>query len=123
MSSDVRTLTMGMEYVAFRSDPANDDTTDAQWCVLRGYVLQDLYSWKSKASWAKLVLDKRREKYSEQMSEVDRALIEKAKGGDTKAAALLYARFEGWTPRTMETEAKKGGGKAKTLAELIEEGA
>jgi len=40
-------------------------------------------------------LDRRRQRYKPQLSEVDRKMLAKAKLGDTTAAKLIYERFEG----------------------------
>ncbi len=44
-------------------------------------------------------LEIRRKKYSSHISEVDLALLKKAKKGDAKAAKLVYQRFEGWSEK------------------------
>lgn len=109
-------------YVTFRADPVNDEITDGQWCAQRGWAIQDLAKWKKlNPDVAQQILDRRRTRYAEHMSAVDKALFEKAKSGDTKAAALLYARFENWTPKAAD-EAVKRNPKNKTFAELIAEG-
>ena len=42
------------------------------------------------------ILALRRAKYVHELEECDKALLEKAKGGDVKAIELCYQRFEGW---------------------------
>jgi hypothetical protein len=109
-------------YLDFRSNPSNDETTDGMWCGQNQFSILELADWKSKEpKWAQHVLEQRRTRYAEQLSAVDAALIEKAKGGDTKAAELLYRRFENWTPKAAD-EALKRNPTQKTFAELIEEG-
>jgi hypothetical protein len=36
------------------------------------------------------------------MSKIDAALFRAAESGDTKAADLLYRRFDGWNPKIVE---------------------
>jgi hypothetical protein len=110
------------EYVRFRSDPRNDELTDGMWAARNGVQLllegDRLYAKEVQER----VLDGRRKRYAKELAEVDAAIIKKAKTGDSKAAALLYARFEGWTPRTAERERPST---AQSFAELLaeEEGA
>ena len=47
----------------------------------------------------KEALEIRRKKYSSHISEVDRALLTRAKKGDARAAKLVYQRFEGWSEK------------------------
>ena len=95
------------------------------WCGTNNIRPEELAQLKAaNPDWAQVVLDHRRKQYAEQLAAVDTALLEKAKAGYTKAAALLYARFENWTPRTVEAENKRTGGKTKSFADLVaEEGA
>jgi len=36
------------------------------------------------------------------MAKIDHALFRAAEAGDTKAADLLYRRFDGWNPKIVE---------------------
>jgi hypothetical protein len=83
--------------------------------------IEALKEWKNNnpSALAEL-LEKRRARYTEHLSAVDQALIEKAKEGDTRAAELLYRRFENWTPKQAEAELKRNPTN-KTFAELIAE--
>lgn len=109
------------EFIRFRQNPANDDTTDGMWCGSRGLSMADLLRFKAEyPDWAQEVLDFRRKQYAEQLKDVDAALIEKAKSGNTAAAELLYRRFENWTPKQAE-DAMKRNPTNKTFAELIAE--
>ena len=90
-------------YVLFRSNPDNDRVPDTHFCTEHGISVSTLSREKKKhPKWAKQALDARRETYAEQMTGVDKALFEAAKDGDTKAADLLYRRFDGWNPRIVE---------------------
>lgn len=110
-----------IKYIAFRADPANDTMTDGMWCGQNGVNIEALKAWKNaNPSVMAALLEKRRSRYTEHLSEVDQALIEKAKEGDTRAAELLYRRFENWTPKQAEAELKRNPTN-KTFAELIAE--
>lgn len=114
-------MTDHIGYLAFRSDPSSDELTDAQWCAQRRIPTSTLIEWKARfPQWAQEALDLRRKRYAEQLSAVDAALLTKAKGGDTRAAELLYRRFENWTPKQAD-EALKRNPTNKTMAELIAE--
>ena len=116
-------VTLEEVYLKFRKDPVHDDTTDGMWCAQTGIPIDMLTKWKhNNPHWAQEVLNHRRQFYAEHLKEVDAALLEKAKGGDTKAAELLYRRFENWTPKAAD-EALKRNPTNKTFAELIAEGA
>jgi hypothetical protein len=115
-------VALGASYCSFRMSLEHDATTDGQWCGQRGIDIQRLNAWKrAHPDTMKKLLEWRRERYAQHLSEVDQALIDKAKGGDTRAAELLYRRFEGWTPKAAE-EALKKRPDQKTFAELVNEG-
>jgi hypothetical protein len=107
-------------YLEFRSDPSNDQTTDGMWAGQNNLRIEDLKKWKSEHPTELFtVLTKRRSRYAEKLIEVDQALFEKAKGGDARSVELLWSRFEGWSPKIEENNAKQGLGKTKTLADLM----
>jgi hypothetical protein len=90
-------------YILYRTDPDNDNKEDSFFVAAFGFSLQELrLAKKQHPEWAKQVLELRRERYSEQLGDVDKALFQAAKCGDTKAADLLYRRFDGWNPRVVE---------------------
>jgi hypothetical protein len=107
-------------YVAFRGDPSNDETTDGQFVAQIGLSPAAVDVLRASSETADRVLIERRKRMAKHLQEVDDGLLKKAKAGDTRAASLVYARFEGWTPKVEETNAKTAGG-AKTLADLIAE--
>jgi hypothetical protein len=107
-------------YIAFRSNPANDHITDGMWCSQNFVPVEELRTIKASPDVAVEVLEKRRTLYAGELAEIDRALIERAKSGDYKAAELIYRRFENWTPKQAEAELKKSPGQ-KTFADLIAE--
>lgn len=109
-------------YVLFRSDPSNDHVTDGMWCGTNNILPSLLKTWKLENPKKMIsILEKRRASYADELIKVDQALFEKAKEGDSKAIALAWARFEGWSPKIEEQENKATGGKARTLADLIQE--
>ena len=110
------------DYIAFRSNPSNDTTTDGMWCGAHDKDIAALRKWKADNPQVMFtILAKRRSAYAEQLIEVDQALFLKAKAGDPRSIELLWSRFENWTPKIEETNAKQGQGKNKTLADLMEE--
>jgi len=110
------------DYINFRSNPANDHTTDAMWCGQRNLPPSSLQQWKmAHPDMMERILQYRRSRYADELIKIDAALLSKAKAGDAAAAKLCWARFEDWSPSVMEERSKKGDGRAKTLAELISE--
>lgn len=90
-------------YVQYRTNPDNDDKSDSYFCSAYGYSLDELRrTIASDKSLRKSILSARRDMYAEHMAEVDAALFKAAKRGDTKAADLLYRRFDGWNPKIVE---------------------
>ena len=90
-------------YILYRTNPDNDEKADSFFVSSFGFSLKDLRKAKrERPNWAKDVLEKRREKYAEHIVGVDKALFKAAKMGDTKAADLLYRRFDGWNPKIVE---------------------
>lgn len=90
-------------YILYRIDPDNDSKEDSFFVSAFGFSLQELRAAKkTHPQWAKEVLELRRERYAEQLGDVDKALFQAARCGDTKAADLLYRRFDNWNPRVVE---------------------
>ena len=91
------------KYIAFKANPENDKSSDTLFCSVSGVSFDELKTEKKKyKTWAKSALNLRRDHYAEKMVEIDRALFIAAKNGDTKAADLLYRRFDGWNPKIVE---------------------
>lgn len=87
-------------YIYFKANPENDSKKDTLFCQEHSIVYKDLQGIKkANPDWRKNALDLRRETYAEKMTDVDEALFAAAIGGDTKAADLLYRRFDGWDPK------------------------
>ena len=92
-------------YIRFRSNPDNDDKADTFFCTAVGTTLQILKKLKKEnKSWSAKALKLRREVYSEKMMKVDSALFKAAQNGDTRAADLLYRRFDNWSPKQAELQ-------------------
>lgn len=90
-------------YILFRSNPAYDSKQDSYFCTKVNISLDTLDDEKAhNPQWARKVLKARRAAYAEKMIEIDKALFLAAKSGDTKAADLLYRRFDGWNPKITE---------------------
>lgn len=110
------------DYPSFRSDPANDHISDGMWCGTNMLNIQLLSNWKlANPAVMFSILEKRRGLYADALIKVDQALFEKAKAGDPRAIELCWSRFENWSPKIEEANAKAGLGKNKTLADLMGE--
>lgn len=90
-------------YILYKTNPDNDGKNDSFFASTFGFSLQDLRKAKRQnKEWAQQVLEMRRARYAEQIGDIDKALFQAAKCGDTKAADLLYRRFDGWNPKIVE---------------------
>ena len=119
--TQILTNTLWGQYLAFRKNPANDETTDGMWCGQNKVQIEWLNNTKMAfPKWAQELLDYRRSKMAEEILEVDKGLLAKAKSGNTQAIELLYRRFENWSPKIAE-EAMKRNPTNKTFAEMIAE--
>lgn len=91
------------QYIVFKANPGNDNKDDSFFCSDAGVSLSDLQvAKKANKTWAKEALQMRRDHYAEKMVEIDKSLFTAAKNGDTKAAELMYRRFDGWNPKVIE---------------------
>lgn len=109
-------------YVPFRSNPSNDHVSDGEWAGRNELNIVELKNWKAANPKAMVeILETRRGRYAEKLIEIDQALFDKAKQGDARSIELLWSRFENWSPKIEENNAKQGFGKTKTLAELMGE--
>ena len=91
------------DYIEFKANPDNDKKDDSLFCSTKSISLDTLQNTKREhPKWAKAALERRRSHYAERMVEIDRALFLAAKSGDTKAADLLYRRFDNWNPKIVE---------------------
>lgn len=91
------------KYIQYRTNPDNDEKSDAFFCSTNCISLDEINELKSQDN--KLytdILKARRDTYAKKMSKIDSALFKAAEAGDTKAADLLYRRFDGWNPKVVE---------------------
>ena len=90
-------------YILYKTNPDNDAKNDSFFVTTFGFSLKDLRRAKRDTKdWADQVLKMRRLRYAEHIGDIDKALLQAAKCGDTKAADLFYRRFDGWNPRVVE---------------------
>ena len=90
-------------YIAYKADPDNDGKKDTHFCQDNDISYPEFLKFKKRhPGWAKDALDLRRKSYAGKMTDIDSALFTAAIGGDTKAAELIYRRFDGFNPRVAE---------------------
>lgn len=90
-------------YMLYKTNPDNDTKNDSFFASTFGFSLKEVRQAKRRRpEWAKEVLELRRAKYAEDIGDIDKALLQAAKCGDTKAADLFYRRFDNWNPRVVE---------------------
>jgi hypothetical protein len=90
-------------YILYRTNPDNDDKADSFFASSFGFSIEDVRKAKRlNKDWAQKALEARRGHYAENIMSVDKAMFQAAKAGDTKAADLLYRRFDGWNPKIVE---------------------
>lgn len=117
--ADAGMMELKSAYVAFRARLENADVTDGMWCASRGVPVDTVRRLEQEhPTLRQEVLVAQRGLYASEFAEVDRALLAKAKAGDTRAAELLYARFENWTSRAAEVAAKRDT-KQETFAQCV----
>lgn len=110
------------DYPSFRCDPSNDHISDGVWCGQNALDILTLAKWKHEHAKEMLsVLETRRGLYADELIKIDQGLLAKARSGDPRSIELVWARFENWSPKIEEANAKSGLGKAKTLADLMGE--
>lgn len=91
----------------YLGDPANEFITRQRLSTeVLGYKssnqLNCLFTSAQIKDIEKEALDMRRARYAPHISDVDMALINSAKSGDTQAAKLVYQRFEGWSEKQIK---------------------
>ena len=107
----------------FLSNPDNDFVTRRS---LAADVLHvdssTLYKYFPSEELSKIeleALEMRRGQYAPQLSDVDKALLKRAKeDGDPAACKLVYQKFEGWKEVSRNENTGKDGGPIKTATEL-----
>jgi len=91
------------KYIQYKTDPDNDGKADSYFCTMHGISLDELRELKTNdKKLSRDILYARREKYAKRMTKIDEALFTAAESGDTKAAELLYRRFDGWDPKLVQ---------------------
>jgi hypothetical protein len=92
------------EYISFRMQPTNDDTSDSIFCTKHNIALKTLKKilQETKTDYKSKIVDERRATYKHRMLEVDDALFKRAKAGDVRAAELLYKRWDGWSDKLID---------------------
>lgn len=96
-------MTLRETYVQYRTNPDNDVNSLSHFCTRHGYSLDEVNAALSDDKHLeKDILDARRDKYAKRMQKIDDALFKSAEHGDTRAADLLYRRFDNWNPKIVE---------------------
>ena len=91
------------KYIQYRTNPDNDEKSDAYFCTSNSISLDELNELKSSDNKLNVdILKARRATYAKRMQSIDAALFKADEMGDTKAADLLYRRFDGWNPKIVE---------------------
>ncbi len=91
------------KYIQYRTNPDNDGKSDAFFCSTNCVSLDEINELKAQDKKLHVdILKSRRDTYAKRMSKIDAALFRAAESGDTKAADLLYRRFDGWNPKIVE---------------------
>ena len=90
-------------YIQYRTNPDTDKNSLSHFCTRYGFSLSEARSvLTGDKELENDVLLARRAKYATRMQKIDDALFESAEKGDTRAADLLYRRFDGWNPKMVE---------------------
>lgn len=90
-------------YIQYRTNPDNDEHSLSHFSTLYGFSLSEVRAaLHGDKSLDKDILDARRKMYAIRMQKIDDALFKSAAAGDTRAADLLYRRFDGWDPKVVE---------------------
>lgn len=96
-------MTIRDTYIQYRTNPDNDVNSLSHFCTRHGFVLEEVRTaLTNDPLLEKDILDARRQKYAQRMQKIDDALFKSAERGDTRAADLLYRRFDGWNPKIVE---------------------
>jgi hypothetical protein len=92
-----------LKLLTYLSDPDNEypSRTDmaTEICGISKVTFYDHFTPDEISEIEAEALAARRQKYSNEIAQVDRAVLKAARGGDAKAAKLAYQRFEGWSEK------------------------
>jgi hypothetical protein len=94
------------DYLAMLLEPEHFDLDKRGMAKLIGVDVRTLYRWDKDLDW-NWIKDERRKLYASRISAIDFAMIKKAKKGDTRAAELMYKRFDEWVDTTKVIDAKE----------------
>ena len=102
-----KTTSTREDYLQILLEPQHFDLDKKAIAKLLGCTVPTLYKWDKKIDldWIK---DERRRKYAWKISLVDLAMFKKAVKGDTRAAELVYKRFDGWIDATKVIDERTG---------------
>lgn len=78
-------------------NPDNDQKEKQELAAELGVDRKTLWRWEKELDWDWIKAERRR-LYAREIVELDKALLKKAKGGDTRAIEIGYQRFDGWVP-------------------------
>lgn len=91
------------KYIQYRTNLDNDDKSDAYFCTHNCVSLDEINELKQQDKKLQSdILTSRRATYAVEMRKIDKALLRAAQVGDTKAADLVYRRFDGWDPKVIQ---------------------
>lgn len=109
--------------MAYLSDPNNEmPTRDAMASEILGVRRSTFYHHFSPAEISEIeaeALEERRKKYAPHLTQVDLAVLKKAKEGDAHAAKLAYQRFEQWSEKKQHEHSGPGGGPVEMNVNFI----
>lgn len=114
--------------MAYYADPEHDLIPRSEWAVtilgLAGRTsLWNIFTPDEMHEMECDILARKRKTYMPKIAEVDKAMLKKAKAGSTKAAKLIYQRFEDWAPRVRREISGPDGSPVKVvgLTEYLDE--
>ena len=90
-------------YIQYRTNPKNDECSISHFATSYGYSVPEVkLALANDRTLEKDILEARRAKYAARMQKIDDALFKAAENGETKAADLLYRRFDNYHPSVVE---------------------
>jgi len=99
--------------LTYLSNPDNEMPNREQMASIIGIKKATLYMHFTPQELSEIEaegLAERRKKYAPHLTQVDLALLKKAKDGDAQAAKLAYQRFEQWSEKKQHEHSGPGGG-------------
>lgn len=91
-------------YITWRMNPDNDAADDAKFASDQSISKSSLEKilTESDIDYESRIITERRDTYKKRMLDVDDAMFNKAMEGSVSAAELLYKRWDGWNPKSVE---------------------